>query len=77
MDCIVHGVTKSWTRLSDFHFTSLHSGIGKGLGIKGMSLLQPPLKAADMDRRIKQRGENARSGVTVMGRTEFILMTFL
>ena len=24
MDCIVHGVTKSQTRLSDFHFTSLH-----------------------------------------------------
>jgi len=24
MDCIVHGVAKSWTRLSDFHFTSLH-----------------------------------------------------
>ena len=23
MDCIVHGVAKSWTRLSDFHF-SLH-----------------------------------------------------
>ena len=22
MDCIVHGVTESWTRLSDFHFTS-------------------------------------------------------
>ena len=22
MDCLVHGVTKSWTRLSDFHFTS-------------------------------------------------------
>ena len=21
MDCIVHGVTKSWTQLSDFHFT--------------------------------------------------------
>ena len=20
MDCIVHGVTKSWTRLGDFHF---------------------------------------------------------
>ena len=20
MDCVVHGVTKSWTRLSDFHF---------------------------------------------------------
>ena len=23
MDCIVRGVTKSWTWLSDFHFTSL------------------------------------------------------
>ena len=23
MDCIVHGVTKTWTRLSNFHFTSL------------------------------------------------------
>ena len=21
MDCIVHGVSKSWTQLSDFHFT--------------------------------------------------------
>ena len=28
MDCIVYWVAKSWTRLSDFHFTSLHfSGI--------------------------------------------------
>ena len=24
MDCIVHKVVKSWTRLSDFYFTSLH-----------------------------------------------------
>ena len=24
MDCIVHGVAKSWTGLSDSHFTSLH-----------------------------------------------------
>ena len=24
MDCIVHGITKSWTQLSNFHFTSLH-----------------------------------------------------
>ena len=23
MDCIVHGAAKSWTQLSDFHFTSL------------------------------------------------------
>ena len=22
MDCIVHGIAKSWTRLSDFHFHS-------------------------------------------------------
>ena len=25
MNCMVHGATKSWTRLSDFHITSLHS----------------------------------------------------
>ena len=25
MDCIVHGVSKSWTSLSNFHFTSLQS----------------------------------------------------
>ena len=27
MDCVVRGVTKSWTRLSDFHFTSLNYSI--------------------------------------------------
>ena len=27
MDCVVHGAAKSWTRLSDFHFTSV-SGQG-------------------------------------------------
>ena len=27
MDCIVHGVTKSQTRLRDFHLTSLHLSI--------------------------------------------------
>ena len=25
MDCIVHGVTKSWTRLSNFHFHTIHT----------------------------------------------------
>jgi len=25
MDCVVNGVTKSWTRLRDFGFTSLHA----------------------------------------------------
>ena len=24
MECIVRGITKSWTQLSNFHFTSLH-----------------------------------------------------
>ena len=24
MDCIAHGVVKNWTRLSDFHFKSVH-----------------------------------------------------
>ena len=28
MDCVVHGVAKSWTQLSDFHF------IGEGKKIK-------------------------------------------
>ena len=29
MDCIAHGVAKSRTQLSDFHFTSLHQFIIK------------------------------------------------
>ena len=28
-DCIVYGVTKSWTRLNEFHFTSLHQWKGE------------------------------------------------
>ena len=27
MDCIVHGVTKSWTQLSNFHFHSYNKAI--------------------------------------------------
>ena len=27
MNCIVHGVAKSWIRLSDFHFYFNHAGI--------------------------------------------------
>ena len=37
LDCIVHEVTKSWTRLSDFHFTSLQADYrrpGCGGGVK-------------------------------------------
>ena len=32
VDCIVHGVTKCQTRLSNFNFTSLHFRDGWGLG---------------------------------------------
>ena len=32
MDCIDHGVAKSWTQLSDFHFTSLRYEEMQGLG---------------------------------------------
>ena len=31
MDCIVHVVARSWTRLSDFHFTSLHLTVPESL----------------------------------------------
>ena len=34
MDCLVHGVTKSQTRLSDFHFLHFLSGCGKGVGME-------------------------------------------
>ena len=30
MDCIVHGVAKSQTQQSDFHFTSFHFTLSKG-----------------------------------------------
>ena len=32
MDCIVHAITKSWTRLSDFHFTMEKVGPGQNQG---------------------------------------------
>ena len=35
MDCIVHGVTKSWTPLSDFHFISLWLYSGRDEYIQG------------------------------------------
>ena len=34
MDCIVHWVAKNWTRLSNFHFTSLHLLEGLMLKLK-------------------------------------------
>ena len=34
MDCIVHGITKSWTRLRNFHFHFSLSGIqGEFIGL--------------------------------------------
>ena len=33
MDCTVHGVTKSWTRLSDFHFTHSNTRLGSLLSV--------------------------------------------
>ena len=32
MDCIVHGVVKSWTRLSDFHLHTSYPSPGEGNG---------------------------------------------
>ena len=45
MDGIVHGVAKSWTRLSDFHFTSctrlqIGSPVEKGVKIQEVFIVQ-------------------------------------
>jgi hypothetical protein len=37
MDFIAHGVTKSWTQLSDFHFHSFILGFPSGSVVKDMS----------------------------------------
>ena len=37
MDCIVHGVAKSWTRLSNIHFISLHESWGFLVAFSGES----------------------------------------
>ena len=41
MDCIVYGVANSWTRLSNFHFTSLHFFDGQGHGLSHYSRFLP------------------------------------
>ena len=38
MDCIVHRVTKSRTRLNDFHFTSCGRGEGPLAGVRSVRL---------------------------------------
>ena len=40
MDCIVHGVSKSWTQLSDFHFHIAHLGFPSGSAIKNLPVMQ-------------------------------------
>ena len=44
MDCIAHGVTKSWTRLSNFHLKKI-SMLGRELGRKSL-IFQHSLKKA-------------------------------
>ena len=39
MDCIVHGVTKSGTRLSDLHFHTLHLALPDPARLTGGLLL--------------------------------------
>ena len=40
MDCIVHGVSKSWIQLSDFHFHIAHLGFPSGSAIKNPPVMQ-------------------------------------
>ena len=41
MDYIVHGVAKSRTRLSDFHFTSDNQR-GRGVQVAGIAVVSAP-----------------------------------
>ena len=42
MDCIAHGVAKSWTQLRDFHFSSL--------GLKGKLTFSSPVATAEFSK---------------------------
>ena len=42
---IVHGVTKSWTRLSNFHFAILHIPLSLSLRLEGDRFLGQTLGA--------------------------------
>ena len=53
MDYIVRGVTKSWTQLINFHFTSINPGLSHlknlNLGFPGGPVVKNlPTKAGDM-----------------------------
>ena len=57
MDCIVHGVAKSQTRLSDFHFTPL------GLGFHDSSVGKESTCNAGDPSLIPGLGRSAREGI--------------
>ena len=48
IDCIVHGVAKNQTQLSDFHFTSLHKGFLGGAVVKNLPASAKDVKDTDL-----------------------------
>ena len=55
MDCIVHGVTKSRTRLSEFNFQGESQGLSPGahqyLGVKEMRQIKPEIMTEQLERQ--------------------------
>ena len=54
MDCIVHGVAKSWTRLSNFHFTT------SSLSQAALGALLPKSQMRSEDVRAQRRKDGGR-----------------
>ena len=50
MDCVVHGVAKSWTQLSDFHF-HFSGSESFGVEIQKVNIFQGPLCRRPLTRR--------------------------
>ena len=67
MDCIVHGVTKSGTGLSDFHF---HFHVVKE-SMRGQSSKDLRLVSSSGEQRQLRASKNMGSSVSQMKRTEF------
>ena len=55
MDCIVHGVTKSQTRLSGFHFQGVKTGLSPGacqyLEVKEMRRIKQEIRTGRLERQ--------------------------
>ena len=60
MDCVVHGVAKSHTQLSDFHFTSLHHVI---ILISHVSNVMPQILQAGLQQYGNQELPDAQAGL--------------